>query len=133
MSKKLNKRQETLRKLLSEKRESIISNLKKELGRRADANSTLNADLHIEEGDQAVSNLETYIDSQLLSMKNRQLKEIEAALVNLKENTYGICKRCGEEINEKRLKVLPFASLCIKCQREEENTFTYRESLLGTE
>jgi DnaK suppressor protein len=122
MKKKIDTRQENLQKLLLTKQETIISSIRKELSKRANANSTMNADLRMEEGDQALSNHEMYIDNHLLSMKNRQLKAIEAALVDLKENTYGICKRCGEEIDEKRLKALPFASLCIDCQREQEKT-----------
>jgi RNA polymerase-binding transcription factor DksA len=33
---------------------------------------------------------------------------------------YGECLRCSNEINEKRLKAIPWAALCIRCQEETE-------------
>lgn len=40
---------------------------------------------------------------------------IDKALLRIKDESYGICEKCGEEINEQRLKVVPYANLCIKC------------------
>jgi DnaK suppressor protein len=39
----------------------------------------------------------------------------------MRQNTYGRCEKCGEEISEKRLDALPFATHCIACQEEEES------------
>ena len=33
---------------------------------------------------------------------------------------YGECVRCNEDINEKRLLAVPWATLCIQCQEEAE-------------
>jgi RNA polymerase-binding protein DksA len=42
---------------------------------------------------------------------------IDAALARIKNGTYGICSVCGEEIAEKRLEALPYATTCIKCAK----------------
>ena len=40
---------------------------------------------------------------------------IDAAITRIKAGTYGTCSVCGEEIAEKRLAALPYASTCINC------------------
>ncbi len=42
------------------------------------------------------------------------LRKIEKALARMDDKTYGICVRCGKPIEKARLKVLPYAELCIK-------------------
>jgi DnaK suppressor protein len=43
-----------------------------------------------------------------------KLKAVELALEKIKNNTYGICEKCGKEIEEERLKVAPEAKFCVK-------------------
>lgn len=120
MAKKSKDRTEKLRKLLLEKREEIISELRKQLGDRASGDFLMRQDSQIEYGDKASFNLTDYIDQRLLEMKSQQVKKVEEALQRLEQGTYGTCKSCGEEIDEKRLAVMPFALMCIDCQRSEE-------------
>jgi len=56
----------------------------------------------------------------LASSENEALFEIEEALRRIDEGTYGICEACGEKIEPARLRALPFARKCVKCQSEEE-------------
>ncbi len=44
-----------------------------------------------------------------------EIQAIESALKRMDADTYGVCTGCGEEIDEKRLKILPYASRCIRC------------------
>jgi RNA polymerase-binding protein DksA len=46
------------------------------------------------------------------------VQKIDAALLRIKAGTYGTCERCGNPIGEKRLEVLPYATLCIECAEE---------------
>lgn len=46
-----------------------------------------------------------------------RLRDIEIALEKIKNNKYGKCENCHKEIDEKRLKVMPAARLCMKCQK----------------
>src|SRR6266571_4945897 len=50
----------------------------------------------------------------------RRLRFIQEALKALDRGQYGECVRCGEDINEKRLVAVPWATLCIGCQEEVE-------------
>lgn len=50
----------------------------------------------------------------------RLLAQADHALEKLKAGTYGICERCGQEIDRARLEVLPWATLCHHCQEGEE-------------
>ncbi|MCA9874671.1 MAG: TraR/DksA C4-type zinc finger protein [Ardenticatenaceae bacterium] len=59
-------------------------------------------------------------DLTLSTLEQEQLEQIEAALQRLDDGTYGRCARCGQSINPERLEVLPYATLCITCQRQQE-------------
>lgn len=50
----------------------------------------------------------------------QRLKSIQEALKRMDRGEYGECVRCGEDINEKRLLAVPWATLCIQCQEEAE-------------
>jgi DnaK suppressor protein len=58
-----------------------------------------------------------------LMRKDRELlHQVEAALVRLRDGSWGICSSCGEPISERRLAAVPWAELCVECQAlaEEE-------------
>lgn len=44
-----------------------------------------------------------------------ELNEIKRALERLDAGVYGICTKCDEPIDPKRLEVLPYAELCVAC------------------
>ncbi|MCP4209230.1 MAG: TraR/DksA family transcriptional regulator [Shimia sp.] len=44
-----------------------------------------------------------------------EIRRIQAALERLREGAYGFCVKCGEEIPENRLRVVPEAPLCSAC------------------
>ena len=46
-----------------------------------------------------------------------RLRDINLALEKIKNKRYGKCENCGQEIEEKRLEVMPAARLCMKCQK----------------
>lgn len=45
----------------------------------------------------------------------RLLYEVERALTRIDEGRYGICRRCGGEIDNARLKAIPYARYCLRC------------------
>ncbi len=47
--------------------------------------------------------------------ERRELAEIRLALARIASGSYGQCARCGEPIGDKRLEVLPYATLCVGC------------------
>lgn len=50
------------------------------------------------------------------------LGQVEAALARLERGEYGQCERCGQEIDFARLKAIPHATLCIRCQQIVEDS-----------
>ncbi len=65
----------------------------------------------------------SYTKEFLLSLtdaEREQLSQIQAALRRLEKGEYGICQSCGQPINKKRLKIIPWTSLCINCQEKKE-------------
>lgn len=49
------------------------------------------------------------------------LGQVEAALARMDKGEYGVCTRCGSEIDFARLKAIPHAELCIRCQQVVED------------
>jgi RNA polymerase-binding transcription factor DksA len=45
----------------------------------------------------------------------REIRKIEAALLRIAESDYGFCVKCGAEIGDARLDVLPATPFCSKC------------------
>ena len=52
--------------------------------------------------------------------REQMLRRIDAALVRVENDEYGICQECGELINPKRLDFDPTATLCINCAKSLE-------------
>jgi RNA polymerase-binding transcription factor len=48
------------------------------------------------------------------------LQMVEDALRRGRSGTYGVCDGCGRQIDPSRLRVIPYALLCIKCKEREE-------------
>ena len=47
----------------------------------------------------------------------KQLRDVNKALVSLEKGTYGICKYCDQPIDEKRLRARPTSSACVSCKK----------------
>ena len=56
----------------------------------------------------------------LLEQEQNKLKKLNLALKRIYEKTYGICEMCGCYIPPARLKIIPYATVCIECKSLEE-------------
>ena len=113
-------RYDELRAILEERRREIMSEVQ---GRMRDvraegAGSTVQGVLDAAESSEA--DIKDEIEFALIQMKAETLNRIDEALRRLEEGTYGYCFECGEEINEKRLRALPFAVRCKDCEAARE-------------
>lgn len=70
--------------------------------------------------DAAMDSAQDEINSQLAEVESRELASIDAALELMRNGSYGQCEGCSEPIPLLRLQALPYAVMCIKCQREAE-------------
>lgn len=72
--------------------------------------------------DAALDSAQDEISSALAEVESRELASIENALERIRSGHYGVCEGCSTKIPMARLNALPYATLCIECQREVERT-----------
>ena len=66
---------------------------------------------------------ESYRKEFLYSLSDGEratLLQVEEALRRMDEGTYDKCRSCEQQIPLVRLKAIPWASLCIECQEQQE-------------
>lgn len=56
----------------------------------------------------------------LASNERKLLYELDDALKKTEEGSFGICEECKSLIAKNRLKAVPYARLCVKCQEKKE-------------
>src|SRR5215470_7780286 len=74
--------------------------------------------------DAALDSAQDEISSQLAEVESRELANIENALERMRDGQYGQCEGCNHAIPSARLQALPYATMCIQCQREAEKAGT---------
>lgn len=72
--------------------------------------------------DAGTDTFDTEFTLGLASNQQQFLYEIDEALKRIDDKIYGKCQNCDKDIPMKRLKALPFAKFCIKCQSEIEKS-----------
>jgi DnaK suppressor protein len=71
--------------------------------------------------DLSVQDLNKEIALRLGERSSQVVADIDQALLRIKEGTYGICARCSQPINERRLEALPTARYDAACQAAIES------------
>ena len=66
--------------------------------------------------DMTVQAAEREMAMQGLDRRAGLVRELRSAIDRIEDGTYGICRECGGEIAQKRLRAIPWAQLCIQCQ-----------------
>ena len=56
----------------------------------------------------------------ILATAEEEVAQIDAALERIGNSTYGLCEVCANPILKQRLKILPYATMCVKCKNEIE-------------
>jgi len=107
-----------MRAILVKRRDALRSALAGDLTLLKELRSESPGDLV----DAAYDSAQDEISSQLAEVESRELASIENALERMKEGTYGQCEVCSCRIPLVRLHALPYATMCIGCQRELERT-----------
>jgi DnaK suppressor protein len=70
--------------------------------------------------DQASSERDRELGLLLGDREREKLRNIDEALLKIKEGEYGICEECEEPIGVERLKARPVTTLCIDCKSAQE-------------
>lgn len=121
---------EELRQMLLSLREEVLKKIEEEVGAKLKEDPRFTTLSTMDVGDLSQFDLDSDINYSLLQGQLERLKSIEEALRKLEEGTYGYCEECGEPIPTKRLKVLPFARCCVRCQEKMERLSKQKMKLL---
>jgi RNA polymerase-binding transcription factor DksA len=68
-----------------------------------------------------LSNGDREITDSLVAGARAALRDVVDALQRMDDGRYGSCRRCGTALDPARLEVLPQVSLCVACQRADED------------
>lgn len=104
------------KKTLEDSRKALLDSARKTM----EEESNFDTDDLPDEIDQASSE---YAQSMVFRLRDREkflLKKIDRALSRIEDGTFGLCERCEEAINIKRLEARPVTTLCIRCKEEQE-------------
>jgi len=124
------KKIEDIRRRLSSHYESLI----KSINRSRLAVKEIKIENTEDEGDLAAISHERELLYNLHESDFARLRFIQEAMKAMDRGQCGECVRCGEDINEKRLEAVPWATMCIRCQEETDAEHTSsRVALAGLE
>jgi RNA polymerase-binding protein DksA len=125
VKKKLNKKTlAEFKKLLIKRKEDIseeinhISNDTLKQSQKEASGDISGYTLHM--ADVATDNYDREFSLGLASNERDILYRIDAALEKIKDGSFGFCEECEKPISKTRLKAVPYAKLCIKCQEADE-------------
>jgi DnaK suppressor protein len=105
-----------LRQILIRRRDALRKALAGDLSSLKELRQQTSGDMM----DAAMDTAQDEISSQLAEVESRELAHIDVALEAMRSGNYGTCDGCGSGIPLARLQALPYATMCIGCQREAE-------------
>jgi len=100
---------------LSALRDEIISTGPKKIEPNRQDTATVGVS---DEDAQALSEMMQTLASQQNKKQSEVVGKIDHALrkIDADPDEFGICEECGDDISDKRLSFMPYATLCIECQ-----------------
>ena len=100
----------TFQDILQAKRSELLSS------------SSTRDEIRIEDAAEDMERLQQRMNREVairnLDRESRLMKSVEEALDRIETGAFGVCLGCEEEIPEKRLKAVPWASHCRSCQEK---------------
>ena len=121
------KKTKDIRQRLSDEYETMI----KSVNRSRLAAKEIKLENTEDEGDLATISQERELLYNLHESDFTRLRFIQEAMKAMDRGQYGECVGCGEDINEKRLEAMPWATMCIRCQEETEAEHTSSPMVLA--
>ena len=121
-------------KKLKETRQRLSTeyeNLIKSINRNRTAAEEIKLENTEDEGDLATISHDRDLLYNLHEGGFERLRFIQEAIKALDRGQYGECIGCGEDIKEKRLEAVPWATMCIHCQEETEAEHTSSHMVLA--
>lgn len=114
---------EKYNEMLIEKRTAIekqIIGLRKKIKKSMDEGRVYERNSGDPDSDFVTESSELERDEMMIMQLDKNLREIDEALVAIGEGYYGECRMCGKKIAHARLSVIPWAKYCYTCQESLE-------------
>ncbi|PLX26607.1 hypothetical protein C0581_04205 [Candidatus Parcubacteria bacterium] len=71
-----------------------------------------------DKSDENAQEITQYLTNKPLEMQlEKMLRDVNKALKNMEDGSYGMCKYCDEPIEEKRLEARPTSGACVSCKK----------------
>lgn len=107
---------------MTESYKTLLENKQKELTRSRANREEIVIERFADDIDKITSLGLREVSTMLMDASAKLLSEVRAALQRINHGDFGVCIDCEEPINDKRLKAIPWANRCVKCQEawEEE-------------
>ena len=100
--------------------EQNISNMIKDQGMKDNDSGDVSGHvLHM--ADVATDMYDKEFSLGLASSEREVLHKIDMALKRIEDKSFGLCSECSKPIPVARLKAIPYACTCLKCQEKLEN------------
>jgi DnaK suppressor protein len=97
---------------LEERREKLLKTIRSWNGQPQDGALGQEGD----EVDLANRRIVDNVDGRVVKICQQMVDQIDETIKQVKAGIYGDCRNCGDPIEERRLKALPFARRCISCE-----------------
>lgn len=125
MKKKFNKKElAEFKKIILKKKEEIMDDIKhisEDTLKKSqkDASGDISGySFHM--ADVATDTYDREFSLGIASSDRELLYSLDDSLKRIEEGSYGFCDECGIQIGKTRLKAIPYATLCVKCQVKKE-------------
>ncbi len=103
-------------RILAIRRNYLIKKIKREI-------ESVSYPVNIQTGDiadNAINSMNEDFTIIIAREEENELRQIEEAMQKIENGHYEICENCGANIDPKRLKAIPYTTLCKGCKELEE-------------
>jgi DnaK suppressor protein len=107
---------EKYRRLLVDKKSSLVSDLAKTKNAEEETTEESTQDI----ADKAVSSYTREFLYSLNDVERNTIQQTDQALSRIEDGSYGFCQNCGNAMSEKRLSAIPWSRHCVDCQELAE-------------
>jgi len=102
--------------------EKQIIGLRKKIKKSLDEGRVFERNSGDPDSDFVTESSEIERDEMMIMQLEKNLREIDDALQAIDEKFYGECQMCGKSIDKARLRIVPWAKYCYKCQSSLEES-----------
>lgn len=118
---------EQFRQTMTARREQLREDILAHLNSIGDSSmSELYGMVH-DAGEESIADMLADMRFTSLEQESQEVAALEAALMRIRNGSYGRCLECDEEIELERLQANPAAERCYDCQARKENDQSGRD------